>query len=428
MKVYIETYGCWLNKGESQVMASLLEKRGARLVESIDEADVVIVNTCAVRGDTETKMLRRIRELEDYRRKLGFRLVVAGCLVNIRPKTILEISPEASLVEPDAVEKIGDVVFSDKQVFFVRQYRGSRTILPRYSGGPTYVVPIQTGCLGNCAFCVEWVGRGRGVKSYSPRLIVDAVLDAVRRGAKEVYLTGQDVAAYGVDIGLSLVDLVEAILESVEGEYWIRLGMMEPLLTFKQIDRLLVLVRDERMYKYFHIPVQSGDDRVLRLMNRKYTVQQYKDLVGKIRKGLGRWHSLVTDLIVGFPGEDEEAFLNSLKLIEELEFDKVHVARYTLRPFTRGYVMKGVLEPEKKRRSKMATEVVMKVAYRVNSRYIGQEREVLVNSVSMKGDFTGRTIEYKPVVLKGYSLKLGEKVRVKIVDATPVALVGEVID
>ncbi|RLF27145.1 MAG: 2-methylthioadenine synthetase, partial [Thermoplasmata archaeon] len=292
MKVYIETYGCWLNKGESQVMASLLEKRGARLVESIDEADVVIVNTCAVRGDTETKMLRRIRELEDYRRKLGFRLVVAGCLVNIRPKTILEISPEASLVEPDAVEKIGDVVFSDKQVFFVRQYRGSRTILPRYSGGPTYVVPIQTGCLGNCAFCVEWVGRGRGVKSYSPRLIVDAVLDAVRRGAKEVYLTGQDVAAYGVDIGLSLVDLVEAILESVEGEYWIRLGMMEPLLTFKQIDRLLVLVRDERMYKYFHIPVQSGDDRVLRLMNRKYTVQQYKDLVGKIRKGLGRWHSL----------------------------------------------------------------------------------------------------------------------------------------
>lgn len=428
MKVYMETYGCWLNKGESQIMASILEKKGARLVKGVDEADVVVVNTCAVRGDTETKIIRRLGELERQRRKLGFRLVVAGCLVNVRPKTILEISPEASLVEPDAVEKIWDVVSSEKQVFLVRQYKGSRTVLPKYKGGPTYVVPIQTGCLGNCAFCVEWVGRGRGVKSYSPRLIVDAIMDAVKRGAKEVYLTGQDVAAYGADIGLSLTDLLEAILESVKGEYWVRLGMMEPLLTFRQISRLLALFRDDRVYKYFHLPVQSGDDRVLRLMNRKYTVQQYKDLVRRIRASLGRWQSLVTDLIVGFPGEDEKAFHNSLRLIEELEFDKVHVARYTLRPFTRGYVMRGVPEPEKKHRSRLASEVVMKVAYRINSRYVGQEREVLVNSVSMRGDFTGRTIEYKPVILKGYSLKLGEKVRAKIVGATPIALIGEVVD
>lgn len=428
MRIYIETYGCWLNKGESRIMATLLERRGARLVESIEEADAVIVNTCAVRGDTETKMLRRIGEVEALRRKLGFRLIVAGCLVNIRPKTILEISPEASLVEPDAVEKIPDVVFSDKQVFLLRQYDGERRVLPEYKGELTYIVPIQSGCLGSCAFCVEWVGRGRGVKSYKPRLIVEAIRDAVRRGAQEIYLTGQDVAAYGVDLGVSLADLLEAILEDVEGEYWIRLGMMEPLLTFRIVDRLVELVRDRRVYKYFHIPVQSGDDKVLRLMNRKYTVSEYKELVRRIRSGLEVQHSLVTDVIVGFPGEDENAFENTLKLIKDIGFDKVHVARYTLRPFTKGYLMKGIPEPEKKRRSRIASEVAMRVAYEKNKEYVGEEREVLVNSVSIKGDFTGRTIEYKPVVLRGYSLRIGERVRVKIVDALPVALVGRVVD
>jgi len=425
MRVYVETYGCWLNKAESGVAERLLRARGAEIVDTPEAADVVVVNTCAVRGDTERRMLKRIEELEGLRRRAGFRLIVTGCLVNVRPRTILSLAPEASLVEPDALEEIADIVYSGGQVFRLRGYRGGRSVMPEYRGGPVYVVPVETGCLGACAFCIAGVARGRGVKSYRPGLIVDAVRDAVRRGAKEVYLTGQDVAAYGVDLGVTLADLLERILGEVEGEYRIRLGMMEPALLARMLPRLLEVVRDERVYRYFHVPVQSGSDRVLRLMRRRYTVGEYRRIIGSIRGALGRV-SVATDLIVGFPGEGEEDFQRSIELIEDLRFDKVHVARYTLRPFTAGYVMKGVPEPVKKRRSRVASEVSLRVAYEVNKGYVGLEREVVVDDISMRGDPVGRTIEYKPVVLKE-DVEIGEVVRVRITGATPLALEGRVV-
>ncbi len=415
-----------MNKAESGVVERLLRERGASIVGRPEEADAVVVYTCAVRGDTERRMLKRIGELERLRRKHGFRMVVAGCLVNVRPRTILELAPEASLVEPDALEEVPRVVFGDKQEFLLRRYRGARRVMPEYRGGPVYVVPVETGCLGACAFCIAGVARGRGVKSYRPGVIVEAVREAVRRGAKEVYLTGQDVAAYGADLGITLADLLERILAEVEGNYRVRLGMMEPALLGKQLGRLLRLMGDERVYKYFHVPVQSGSDKVLRLMRRRYTVAEYRRLVGEVREALG-WVSVVTDIIVGFPGEEEEDFEATVRLLREMRFDKVHVARYTLRPFTPGYVMKGLPEPEKKRRSRIASEVALQAAYEVNKKYVGLEREVVVDAVSMRGDPVGRTIEYKPVVLKE-EVKIGEKVRVKITGATPLALEGRVLE
>ncbi len=426
MRVYIETYGCWLNKAESAVMERVLRERGAFIVDDPGKADVVVVNTCAVRGDTERRMLRRIRELEEARRRLGFRLIVAGCLANVRPHTILELAPEASLVEPDALERIDEAVFSDKQVFLLRRYGRRRGVLPEYRGGGVYVVPIETGCLGACAFCVAGVARGRGVKSYDPDAIVEAVRSAVARGAREVYLTGQDVAAYGADIGVTLADLLGRLLDEVPGDYRIRLGMMEPMLLMRQLPGILGYFRDERLYRYFHVPVQSGSDKVLRLMHRRYTVSQYRGLVEAIRGEVGR-ASIVTDIIVGFPGEGEEEFNETLKLLKEVLFDKVHVARYTLRPFTPGYLMKGVPEPVKKKRSREASRVALEAAYRVNKGYVGLVKEVVVDSISMRGDYVGRTIEYKPVVLKEKNLRLGDVVEVKITGATPLALEGVVV-
>lgn len=425
-RVYIETFGCWLNKGESNIMATLLKRRGHKVVESIENADVVILNTCAVRGDTETKIFRRLRELEELRQKRGFRLVVSGCLVNVRPKSILDVAPSASLVEPDAIEKIPEVVESEDKLLIVRQYKASRNVLPDYSGGAVHVVPIESGCLGSCAFCIEWVTRGTGVKSYPIDVIVENVRAAVSKGAREIFLTGQDVAAYGYDLGTNLYELVKRILEEVDGEYRVRLGMMEPMLLGRFLKNLLELFRDERLYRYFHIPAQSGDDKVLRLMRRKYTVEEYKGIVNTIR-GSGWKFSIVTDIIVGFPGEGEAEFQNTLKFLREVMFDKVHVARYTFRPFTEGYVMSGVPEPVKKQRSRLASRVALEVAYEINRSYVGEEREVVVEGTSIRGDLVGRTIEYKPVVIKDQEARVGEIVRVKIVDATPVSLIGKVL-
>ena len=422
MRVYLETYGCWLNKALSNAIEQLVVEEGGELVSSPEEADVIIVNTCAVRAESERRVLRRLEELG----RLNARIAIVGCLVNVRPYTILSAVPRATLLEPSALG-LTRRFLKGEDLVVVRKYEGG-ILVPKYRGGVRYVVPIETGCTGNCGFCVEPIVRGRGVQSLEPNLVLELVEEAVRKGAKEVYLTGQDVAAYGLDRGTDLAALLEAILEEIEGDYRVRLGMMEPWLASRFAERLGRLMRDERVYKYLHLPVQSGDDGVLRLMGRRYRVAEYEHLVYTFRE-LVEEVSVVTDIIVGYPGESYEAFERSVELVESLMFDKVHVARYTFRPFTKAYIAEcQVPEPEKKRRSRILSRIALRVAYEVNRSYLGKVFEVLVTDRGVKpGTFIARTDTYKPVALSA-SLKIGERVKVRIAEASPTHLVGEVLD
>ncbi|MCD6562956.1 MAG: tRNA (N(6)-L-threonylcarbamoyladenosine(37)-C(2))-methylthiotransferase [Thermoproteales archaeon] len=425
--VYIETYGCWLNRGESDIIKDFISNARYDITKKIEDADIVIINTCAIREETEYNMLRRIQELEKLRQTYGFKFIITGCLVNVRPKTILNIAPEASLIEPDALHKLPHALSNSNQIIIIRQYKRNKDLLPRYKGGITYIVPIQSGCLGNCAFCIEWITRGRGVKSVSNKNIVEKIKDAVKRGAKEIILTGQDIATYGVDIGTNLISLIENILENVRGDYWIRLGMMEPWTTKKFAEVLASLLKDERIYSYLHLPVQSGDNDVLKLMRRKYTVEEYKTLISIFREK-NRKINLVSDIIVGFPGEKEKNFLNTVNFLKKIKFDKVHVARYSLRPFTQAYLLHQVSESEKKRRSRIVSKICLEIAHEINKTYIGSRKIVLIKEKGKKSSYIGRTKEFKPVVFYEYSLSIGEKVKAKIIDATPLYLIGKVID
>ena len=423
MRAYIESYGCWLSKGEAEIMRQLLAKEGYAIVESPGEADVVVINTCAVRGDTERKMLKRIAELYALSRRKGSKLVVAGCLVNVRPALIARIAPTASLLEPDALEQVAEAV--KDRVVIVREYKPRRSTLPIHSGGHTYVIPVQTGCLGSCRFCVGKVARMR-LFSYPMDAIVKHVRDAVRGGAKQVFLVGQDLAAYGRDRGTTLSELLRALLEEVDGDYRIRVGMMEPHTVSTIAKPLVQLMKDPRVCNYLHLPLQSGDDRILRLMNRKYTVKEYKSLVAAFRERLDRLN-LVTDVIVGYPGEGEKEFSNTVNAVKEIVFDKVHVARYTLRPFTAAYVMeRQVPEPEKKRRSSLMSKVAAEVGLLANRRYVGLTAEALVEGAGTRGYILRLRSNYKPVVVHD-PVKVGEIVEVRIVGCSPFHLVGKVI-
>ncbi len=419
-KVYIETYGCWLNKAESEIIRGIVREKGGKIVNRIEESDIVILNTCAVREETELRMLKRIRELSNFDDK---RLIITGCLVNVRPYTILKIVPEASLIEPDGIGKIDEVIISGKREIILRKYERDLSRLPVYEGGVIYVVPIETGCLGSCSFCIERVSRGRTVKSYPIDVIVKHVKEAVIKGAKEVFLTGQDLAAYGYDKGIRLTDLLKVILEDVNGNYRIRIGMMEPWLVSKLANDLAKIMQDERIFKYLHLPAQSGDDRILKLMNRKYKVNEYENLVNFLRNRLGEL-CIVTDIIVGYPGEDEVAFKNTLSFVKKVGFDKVHVARFTLRPFTEAYLLPQIPERLKKQRSRILSEHALKVAYEVNKRYVGKRKITIVERQGKDGGFIARTEEYKPVILEEH-VNLGEEVEVVITRATPVSLVGK---
>jgi MiaB/RimO family radical SAM methylthiotransferase len=426
---YLEVYGCALSEFDALAMASILESKGMRRVESPEEAEVLVINTCAVRLDTEQRIAERIVEL---RRKLpGKRMVIAGCLVKARPGLVARLAPDASLLSPQAVDRVWDAVEALRRGGRLVELGGRRDT----SWMPTPPVVdavatlmVQEGCLGDCSFCITKVAR-RQVKSYPPRLIVEKVRELVSRGAREIRLTGTDVAVYGVDLPgkPTLADLLAMILEKVEGEYRIRVGMMTPDQAMEIIDDLLDVYRDERVYKYFHLPVQSGDDEVLRIMKRNYTVDEYKRLHRKIKAAFPD-AMIATDIIVGHPGETEEAFMNTVRLVEELRFEKVHLAQYSLRPHTEAASLPQVPDPVKKRRSSMLMKVIERIGLEINRRYVGRRVRALVAERSWRGDgYTARLDNYTPLVVPPVEGALGRFVEAEVLDATFFDLRGRIV-
>ncbi len=418
------------------IMITLLRRRGYNIVSRVEDADIVILNTCAVRGDSEVRQLKRMRELyHKYPNKI---YIVAGCLAKVRVSEIRKIfEGKCIIVGPNDVENIDNIIeiaLKGERKIFLSDDRPMK-VLPEYIPElmmHVHVVPLQVGCLCSCTFCVTKYARDvKGkVKSYPIDLIVENVKKAVERGAREIYLTGQDVACYGFDRGYTLVDLLEKLLSSIDrDDVFIRIGMSEPEAFSKIADQIIDLVKsDHRIYKYFHLPVQSGSDRILKLMRRKYTVDEYRELVRKIRREIPN-ATIVTDMIVGFPGETDEDFELSLRLIRELEFDKVHVARFSPRPFTEAEVMDGqVPDSVKKMRSRRMVEVANEVALKRNLTYVGGTFRGIVSSPDQKGQGVIVRLEnYKPTVVKNVDEDLiSAIVKVHVRDATPINLIGEI--
>lgn len=427
-RYYIETYGCSLAEFDSSLMEYLLEGSGFERTPRLDDADVVIVNTCAVRLDTEQRIAERLAEIS--RSYPGKKLVVTGCLVKARPGLVARIVPGASLLSPQSVHRVIDAIKALDGGSKLIALDGARdtSILPVKPQGLTATIMIQEGCLGDCSFCITKIAR-RHVKSYQPRLIVETVEKLVSMGVVEIRLTGMDTAVYGVDLPgkPSLADLLDMILERVEGDYMIRVGMMTPEQAIEIIDDLLEAYRDPRVYKYFHIPVQSGDDRVLKIMNRRYTVEEYKWLHSRIKT----WYPeamIATDIIVGHPGEDEEAFENTVRLVRELKFEKVHLAQYSIRPHTRAAAMQQIPDWVKKERSSKLTRIIEEIGYQIMSRYKGRIVEALVVERGFReGSLIGRLENYIPVVIPYDEELLGSRVGVLIEDNSFFDVRGRVV-
>jgi threonylcarbamoyladenosine tRNA methylthiotransferase CDKAL1 len=412
-KIYMETYGCALAHFDSALMTVVLKSRGHEIVDKPEESDIIIINTCAVRLDTEQKIIKRIKELK--RRFPHKKYIITGCLVKARPGLIARNFPDASLISPQNVDKVWIAVENDRKVILLHGERNMKFLPTPPPKDRTATIMIQEGCLGNCSFCITKIAR-RELRSYPIELIVRAVSNLVKRGVVEIRLTGQDTAAYGIDLygKPSLPQLLEEILSKVKDNYKIRIGMMTPELALEIIDELLDICADHRVYKFLHIPVQSGDDRVLKLMNRKYTVSDYKYLVKKIR---GKFPDsfLATDIIVGHPGEDETAFNNTIKLIKELKIERVHIAQYTLRPRTLSAALDQVPDPVKKKRSTLLSKVVEEIGRERMARYLGKEVEALITERAFrKGSLVGRLDNYIPVIIPENDKLLGKLVKVKI--------------
>jgi len=425
-KIYMEVYGCSANVADAEVMLGLLKARGYEIVDSPDEADVNIVATCTVKTPTEHRMIHVISTLS----KLDKPLIVAGCMPLTSREVVERINPRASLIGARAVTRIVDAVETAlRGGRFVKLVEPEdiplckpRVRLKQFIG----VIPIAQGCLGKCSFCQVKIARG-ALRSYPPDLIVEEVRRALEHGCREIWLTSQDNGCYGVDIGLTLADLLEKILK-LEEDFKVRIGMMNPVHIQSFIDRILDLYSDHRVFKFAHVPVQSGSDRVLNDMRRGYTVAEAEYVMRKFRSKYPEL-SLMTDVIVGYPTESEEDFEATLSFIKRVEPDHVNVSKFGARPKTEASKLKPLHPQVVKERTRKINELCFNISYRRNLNWLNWTGEVTVESQGLKqGSWIARNYAYKPIVVLHDGNILGGKLKVKVVKAYRNFLQAEILN
>ncbi|NJE43181.1 tRNA (N(6)-L-threonylcarbamoyladenosine(37)-C(2))-methylthiotransferase [Thermococcus sp. GR6] len=423
IKVHVETYGCTRNKADAEIMEAILLRAGYELVETPESADYVVVNTCAVKDPTEKHMRERIKELLDS----GKRVIVTGCLTHVNPDIIdPRVSGILGVKSIDRIAEAIDLAERDGKLVSVEGWR-ERSLdklgLPRlWRSGVAFVVPISEGCLNACTYCATRFARGV-LRSYKPELVVRWVKEALARGYREIQLSSEDTGCYGLDIGTNLAELLDEIT-SIEGEFRIRVGMMNPNHAIKFLDELIEVYQDEKVYKFLHLPVQSGDNEVLRRMGRTYTVEEFEEIVNEFRRKIPGLN-LNTDIIVGFPGETEEAFQNTVELVKRVRPDKINVSRYSPRPGTIAAKWKQLPGWKVKERSRLLHRLRLQIAYEINQDYVGREIEVLIHGEGKKGGVEGRTFNYKDIILDDGAP--GELINVRVTWAGSTYLKGTVL-
>lgn len=418
LKYYLWSIGCQMNDADSARAAEALERMGFSKVSSPYEADVLLLNTCVVRQSAEDKVRGHLASLKAVkRRRPDAFLAVMGCFVD-DARALHEQYPYVDLfLRPSDVEG------------FIRAVRerialGDGWVRPPLPAPVSVYVPIVYGCDHFCTYCIVRLRRGRQ-RSRPPEEIVAEVEELVKRGAREVTLLGQNVDSYGQDLPgkPDLAQLLEA-LHPIKGLWRIRFLTSHPADMTERIIRAVATL--PKVCEHLEIPVQSGDDLILRRMVRGYTVAQFKELVKKIREAIPEV-SLATDVIVGFPGETEEQFMNTYRLLEEIRFDVVHVAAYSPRPGTAAFRLKDDVPPEeKKRRLKLVEELQEKIAFEINAKLVGREVEILVEG-RRKGRWFGRTRTNKLVFFEDPGSWAGRMVIVRVEEAGPWSLRGRFI-
>ena len=440
--VFVETYGCTANRVDTQIMRALLEKAGFKTTidpELEASSDLILLNSCTVKDKTHNHVVKRAKNC-------GKPLVIAGCLAASNPH---DLPPHASLVAPSRIEMVVEAaeaalngknrkVFLDENVDG-KPYVPDKACLPvKFWEGVSAAVSISEGCVGSCSYCATRLARGKLV-SFSIEGIAKTARLHIESGCREVWLTSQDLGAYGMDLDAcnksKLPQLLGEIIHHCKDlpEFRMRLGMMNPNHFIADADlllRVLEKVENASFFKFFHIPVQSGSDRVLKNMGRTYSSKDFLNVVKRIRERFPA-ATIATDIIVGFPGESEADFEKSMSLLRRVKPGVLNISKYSPRPNTPAAGMPQVLQRTVKERSRSMTRLHHEQNKKMlESRFVGRTVRIIVDAENKKGR-SGRTDEYVTVALSGEGKKnavLGEFMKVRIDSCTHHYLLGRIVD
>jgi MiaB-like tRNA modifying enzyme len=418
-KIFVEAYGCSASFADSEMISGLIVNGGHTLATDSSESDLNLIVTCSVKDTTANKMMHRIKSLKTKP------LIVAGCLPKAEKSNVEKFSENASLLGPNSLGKTLDVInstLSGRKQIALEDSDLSKVGLPKVRLNPTVgIVEIASGCMSECTFCQTKLSKG-DLSSYRLGDIVRQVQTEIKEGCKEVWLTSTDNGCYGLDIGTDLPTLVNAVSE-IQEDFMIRVGMMNPMYMPRIKQKLIESYDNDKVFKFLHLPVQSGSDKVLNDMKRGHTSETFREIVKRTKDRFDDF-TISTDIIVGFPSETEEDFQKTLTLLDETKPDVVNLSKYSARPGTDAAELKQIDAAEIKRRSKIIFEQINKISLESNKKWIGWKGKVLFDENTEEG-IKGRNYAYKPIAVQE-KVSIGDSHVVEITDATRKRLIGKI--
>ena len=348
MKLCIRTFGCQANIADSEAIAGILRKNNYELTDNEDEADTIIVNTCSVKNATQSKEIHYIKEKSKTKK-----IIVGGCLT--KTIDVRKYAPEVTAVfDTNSILKIPEILETEQDHFSDEKENRIAAPIIR-NDNEIGIISIGEGCVNSCTFCATKLARGN-LRSYRIGDIKRSTEKAVKEGCRKIYLTSQDNGCYGFDIKTNLPELLNE-LTLVEGNYIIRVGMMNPWHLTKILSELIESYKSDKIMKFLHIPVQSGSEKILKHMKRIHTVENYKTAVKEFRENFPGI-SIATDIIIGYPEETEEDFQLTYDLIKETKPEVLNISKFSSRPGTKAEKLK-----------QLPSEVIKERTVRLNNLY-----------------------------------------------------------
>jgi tRNA-2-methylthio-N6-dimethylallyladenosine synthase len=422
MKYYIWALGCQMNTSDAERIASTLKSIGYKAATCEKDADLIVVVSCSVRQSAIDRIHGKIRNWNQRKKKEPLITVLTGCILD---------------QDRIAFEKVFDFVFDIKNLDQLPAIIQGKTDLsdkelkdyfkinPNYSSPFQAFIPIMTGCNNFCSYCAVPYTRGRE-KSRPHLQIIDEIKNLITLGYKEITLLGQNVNSYGKDNNneISFPKLIEEI-NRLEGDFWLRFVTSHPKDLSDELINLFA--QKNKLTDYLHLPLQAGNNEILKKMNRKYTVEHYKELVKKVIT-INPSIALSTDIIVGFPGETTEQFEDTKKAMQEIKYDMAYIAQYSPRSGTAAAkFLDDISKDEKKKREAQLTQILKETALEKNKKYLGKKVKILVES-KKKDLYFGRTSSYKLVAIKSNKNLIGQFVDLKITGFNAWALEAEYLE
>eukprot|EP00834_Sanchytrium_tribonematis_P001610 NODE_41_length_34096_cov_2.002235.p6 type:complete len:512 gc:universal NODE_41_length_34096_cov_2.002235:10688-9153(-) len=428
--IYCNTWGCSHNTSDSEYMLGLLKSQGYCMTDNKSAADLWLLNSCTVKNPSETTFKNEIKEAEN----LGKKIVLAGCVTQADP-----MSYSLNIIGVNQIHKIVEVVeqtLQGRKIQLLSMEGHNNLNLPKIRKNKFIeIIPINVGCLNQCTYCKTKHARGN-LSSYSVDEIVGRCKDVLREGVVEIWLTSEDTGTYGRDIGSSIIELLQAIEKVIPNEgVMVRLGMTNPPYILEHLDSIARLLNSPKFYSFLHIPIQSGNNRILDLMKREYTRQDFEKIVSHLLQYTPNI-SISTDIICGFPTETELEFQDSLDIINRFKFPFVHISQFYGRPGTPALRMPKVPSQVIKDRSRKLTKLFN--SYSNEKDLIGMvfERVLITDwaTLNEKPALLGHNKYYQQILIsvkhkgKKSNTHIGKMVTVRIIRSTKWHLEAEIIN